>query len=139
MERIQGGADQIWQGRNHSKLVKFASTVGAPILGALRPVTHSSQNLGVNFESVLAAERYHVKRVEQVRTGEEPKYLIKHNDNKLKFIVNLIGDNLSNTYLDSRGDDLRLNKNNINELFLVQYSQPIELPSLELTQPGRAI
>jgi len=87
----------------------------------------------------LAAERYHVKRVEQVRTGEEPKYLIKHNDNKLKFIVNLIGDNLSNTYLDSRGDDLRLNKNNINELFLVQYSQPIELPSLELTQPGRAI
>lgn len=181
------GADQDYQGRNHSKLNKCvpATLVGMATLhpygrrgsrrvgGSTATMPLTNLRPGVAALPSVGGRRHQPAKATQSSTGypekdaPQPKLgLAKQtatrsyaesqlrrasqggsgpvlgpltggrvNDNKLNFIVNLIGDNLSYSNPDSKVAEQRLNKKNISEIFLehARYdSQPIELAPLEL-------
>ena len=123
-------ADLEFEGRNHSNITKAS----------------------YKLTQVLSTQQQH-SRNSGLRLNN--KYLIKHNNNKLKFIVNSIGDNLSRTgHPDSRFESYesfsypnlpnvdytqRLDKINISSIFLMPINEPIRLPTidkLEESNPG---
>jgi len=106
----------MWPAEPENKT--FGATASVPVIGS----TQNTSSLSMRSCVTVAQRNTAASRI-----------FIKHNENKLKFVVNLIGDNLSYPYPGSTISDQRLNNKNISEVFLVQRSEPIELPLLELT------
>ena len=213
VEKLQKAQD--WQGRNNSKLncgyksIDFYGNKGRllrsraslnAVEGAASKRVSTARALpayaavagGLNLEvegSDLSSRTFNPSAADYAVNANKSlnnKLFIKHNDNKLKFIVNWIGDNLTDfgslstltakrqgqiqltvagletqqstsskalhspalierqnvcnplahlpesSVERSAATQQRLNKKNISDIFLVQYSQAIQLPSLEL-------
>lgn len=102
--------------------------------------THRSENIKKKFKQGIAPLQHSnatsVTTTQHSSLINKNKYLIKHNNNKLNFIVNWIGDkkiynnNNNNLRLNKNNDNLKLNRTNISNIFLTQFNigQPIRQP-----------